>query len=282
MPLFDANQHFSLNCRGKLLYAERPLVMGILNLTPDSFYAGSRFNGFEAVLAQAEMMLEAGANILDLGGQSTRPGAAPVSDEEELIRVLPALEALLKRFPDTVVSIDTYYASVARACVEAGASIINDISAGEDDPSMLETVAQLKVPYIAMHKKGTPQNMQQLAVYDDVKNEVMAYFAEKIHLFRQKGIHEFILDPGFGFAKTVKQNFELLSRLEDLRVLGYPVLVGLSRKSMIWRTLNCTPEEALNGSTALHAVALMKGASILRVHDVREAVETIRLLDCLP
>ncbi|MEN9511008.1 MAG: dihydropteroate synthase [Bacteroidota bacterium] len=282
MPLFEAAQYFSLNCRGKLLSAERPLVMGILNLTPDSFYAGSRFNGFEAVLAQSEMMLEAGASILDLGGQSTRPGAAPVSAEEELSRVLPALEALLKRFPDAVVSIDTFYASVARACVEAGASIVNDISAGEDDPNMLETVAKLQVPYIAMHKKGTPQNMQQLAVYDDVTNEVMSYFAEKIHLFRQHGIHEVVLDPGFGFAKTVAQNFELLSRLEDFRVLGHPLLVGVSRKSMIWRTLNCTPEEALNGSTALHTVALMKGASILRVHDVREAVETIRLLDCLP
>jgi len=282
MPLFDANQYFSLNCRGKLLEAERPLVMGILNLTPDSFYAGSRFNGFEAVLAQSEMMLKEGADILDLGGQSTRPGAVPVSAVEELSRVLPALEALLKRFPNAVMSIDTFYASVASACVKAGASIINDISAGEDDPSMLETVAQLKVPYIAMHKKGKPQTMQQLAVYDDVTKEVMTYFAEKIHLFRQQGIHEFILDPGFGFAKTVAQNFELLGRLEDLRVLGYPLLVGVSRKSMIWRTLNCTPEEALNGSTALHAVALMKGASILRVHDVREAVETIRLLDCLP
>jgi dihydropteroate synthase len=256
--------------------------MGILNLTPDSFYAGSRFNGFEAVLAQSEMMLEAGADILDLGGQSTRPGAAHVSAEEELSRVLPALEALLQRFPDAVVSIDTFYASVARACVKAGASIINDISAGEDDPNMLETVAQLQVPYIAMHKKGTPQNMQQLADYDDVTKEVMSYFAEKISLFRKHGIHEVVLDPGFGFAKTVAQNFELLSRLEDFRALGHPLLVGVSRKSMIWRTLNSNPEEALNGSTALHAVALMKGASILRVHDVREAVETIRLLDCLP
>ncbi|MBU6325147.1 MAG: dihydropteroate synthase, partial [Bacteroidetes bacterium] len=170
----------------------------------------------------------------------------------------------------------------AEACVHAGASIINDISCGEDDPEMLPTVARLKVPYIAMHKKGRPQNMQQLAEYEDVTKEVMTYFAEKIQLFRQQGLHEFILDPGFGFAKTVAQNFELLSRLEDLRALGYPVLVGLSRKSMIWRTLECKPEEALNGSTALHAVALMKGASILRVHDVREAVETVKLLDCLP
>lgn len=256
--------------------------MGILNLTPDSFYAGSRFSATDAVLQEAEKMLAEGADILDLGGQSTRPGAELIGAEAELRRVLPAVQALKKQFPDTILSIDTFHASVAETCVHEGASIINDISAGEDDPEMLPTVARLQVPYIAMHKKGRPQNMQQLADYEDVTKEVMAYFVGKIQLFRELGIHEIILDPGFGFAKTVAQNFELLSRLEDFKALGYPVLVGLSRKSMIWRTLECKPEEALNGSTALHTVALMKGASILRVHDVREAVETVKLLDCLP
>jgi len=282
MPLFQAAHHFSLNCRGRLLRAERPLVMGILNLTPDSFFAGSRFSGVDAVLQHAERMVADGADILDLGGQSSRPGAVQVSAEEELKRLLPALEALVKRFPEAVLSIDTFYSRVASSCIAAGASIINDISSGEDDQEMLPTIARLQVPYIAMHKKGNPGNMQQQAVYEDVTLEVMDYFSRKIQHFKSQGIHELILDPGFGFAKTVAHNFELLGRLEDFRVLGYPVLAGLSRKSMIWRTLKSDPEHALNGSTALHAVALMKGASILRVHDVREAMETVKLLNCLP
>ncbi len=256
--------------------------MGILNLTPDSFFAGSRFSGVDAVLQHAERMLADGADILDLGGQSSRPGAVQVSAEEELKRLLPALEALVKRFPEAVLSIDTFYSRVASSCIAAGASIINDISSGEDDQEMLPTIARLQVPYIAMHKKGKPGNMQQQAVYEDVTLEVMDYFSRKIQHFKSQGIHELILDPGFGFAKTVAHNFELLGRLEDFRVLGYPVLAGLSRKSMIWRTLKSDPEHALNGSTALHAVALMKGASILRVHDVREAMETVKLLNCLP
>ena len=268
---------FTLNCQGRLLVIDKPLVMGIINATPDSFYEGSRFYGTDKILLQAEKMIEAGADIIDIGGQSTRPGSEQMSDEEELKRVIDGIKAIHQNFPETIISIDTYYATVARESVEAGAGIVNDISTGRMDKRMLSTVAALKVPYIAMHMKGTPQTMQKYASYDNISLEVLDFFIQKKDECHKAGINDIIIDPGFGFAKTIDNNFELLKNLSIFKMLDAPLLVGLSRKSAVYKTLNISIEEALNGTTVLHTIALMNGASILRVHDVKEAKETTRL-----
>jgi dihydropteroate synthase len=268
----------TLNVRGRLINLSTPRVMGILNVTPDSFFDGGRHVTEKDIVQHAEKMLEHGATFLDIGGYSTRPGAEEVSEEEELRRVLPAVRAVMKAFPDAMVAIDTFRSGVASAAVGAGASLVNDISAGALDPMMPATVARLEVPYIAMHMRGTPKTMNTLTDYDDLISDIIRYFHERIGALHELGIRDIIVDPGFGFAKTVEQNFKLLSRLADLRILGKPILAGLSRKSMIWRTLMTTPENALNGTTCLNTVALLNGASILRVHDVREAVDTITLV----
>lgn len=271
----------TLNVRGRLVNLSTPKVMGILNVTPDSFYEGSRHVTEKDIVQHAEKMLAHGATFLDIGGYSSRPGADDIGEEEELRRVLPAMRAVMKAFPDAMVAIDTFRSGVAAAAVDAGASIVNDISAGTLDPNMPATVARLGVPYIAMHMRGTPKTMNTLTEYDDLVGDIIRYFHEKIASFHQLGIKDIIVDPGFGFAKTVDQNFKLLSRLRELRILGKPILVGLSRESMIWRTLMTSPDNALNGTTCLNTVALLNGASILRVHDVREAADTITLVSRL-
>lgn len=269
---------FTLNCKGRLLVVDKPVVMGILNITPDSFYSGSRINEND-VLRKAEKMLADGAAIIDIGGQSTRPGSEQIGADEELKRIISSIENLAKHFPAAIISVDTYHAKVVKEAVGAGASIINDISGGDLDAEMLNTVAGLKVPYICMHMKGNPANMQQHAVYDDVTKEVLDHFIQKNDACKKAGINDVIIDPGFGFAKTISQNFALLKNLSVFKMLERPILIGLSRKSTIYKTLNITPEESLNGSTVLHTISLLNGANILRVHDVKEAVETIRLTE---
>ncbi len=280
---------FTLNCKGRLLVVDKPLVMGIINATPDSFYEGSRFSGTDNILMQAEKMLNDGADILDIGGQSTRPGSELISAENEMKRVLPAIEAIHKKFPSTFISIDSFYSNVARAAVESGACIVNDISGGSmENPKdargtlraaqkMIETVAALGVPYILMHIKGTPQTMQQQAVYENVTREVLNYLIAKTNELKQAGINDVIIDPGFGFGKTIEHNFELLKNLSVFKIIGKPILLGVSRKSMIYKTLGASIDDALNGSTVLNTIGLMNGASILRVHDVKEAKEAITL-----
>lgn len=277
-------RHF-LNCRGRLVDLSRPVVMGILNATPDSFFAGSRINPEQTkpdqVVARAQQMLTDGATFLDIGGYSTRPGAEAVSPAEEADRVLPIIDAILTRFPDALLSIDTFRASVARQAVSAGVALINDVSGGTLDPAMDDTVAELSrswsVPYVLMHLRGTPQTMQSLAVYQNVVTEVIDELAGRLAELRSSGVKDIILDPGFGFAKTPEQNFFLLNQLAAFQVFDEPLLVGLSRKTTIWKTLNINAENALNGTTVLNTVALLKGASILRVHDVKEAVEAVKL-----
>jgi dihydropteroate synthase len=272
---------FTLNCNGRLLVAEKPLVMGIINVTPDSFYAESRKKGLDDVLRQADMMLSDGASILDIGGQSTRPGSEKISAEEELSRVLTAIEAVHKNFPAAFISIDTYYARVAREAVSAGASIVNDISAGSIDSDMIDTVASLQVPYVLMHMPGTPQTMQQHVPYENVTRDIFDFLNSKIAELRGKGITDIIIDPGFGFGKSVDNNFELLNKLEVFMLLGYPLLLGISRKSFIYKTLGIPMAEALNGTTVANTIGLMKGAAILRVHDVKEAVQAIQIVQAL-
>lgn len=267
-----------INCRGQLVDLSEPQVMGILNRTPDSFYASSRSNALSELLTQAEKMVKEDALFLDIGGYSSRPGADHVSEEEEIQRVIPAIKALRKAFPKTFLSIDTFRSAVAEAAVQAGADLINDISGGQQDPRIWEVVQKQQVPYVAMHMRGTPQNMQQQTQYEDLFKEIALYFSQLKTKAASLGINDLILDPGFGFAKTREQNFELLNQLELFRSLGLPLLIGLSRKSMIYKTLDTTAEHALNGTTALHAVALLKGASILRTHDVAEARECVRLV----
>lgn len=270
--------HSTLNCRGRLLDLSRPQVMGILNVTPDSFFDGGRYDDPAHALRQAEKMLREGAAILDVGGASSRPGAAEVSAEEEARRVVPLVEALSAEFPGAILSVDTWRAPIARAAVEAGAGIVNDISAGRLDENLLPAVAELAVPYILMHMQGTPTTMQQAPSYQDVVTEVLDFFLEKIGRLRALGVRDIVLDPGFGFGKTVEHNYQLLNNLSTFSaVTGLPVLAGLSRKSMICKVLKVNPEHALNGTTALHMVALQQGARILRAHDVREAQEVIRL-----
>lgn len=269
---------YTLNCKGRLLVIEKPLVMGIINTTPDSFYEGSRFMGESGVLKQAEHMLKAGAGILDIGGQSTRPNSTLVPAEEELQRVAGAIESLHFNFPEAIISVDTYYARVAEEAVAAGASIVNDISAGTIDPLMLSTVGRLQVPYVCTHMKGTPATMLQYATYDNVTREVLDFFIQKIADCHASGITDVIIDPGFGFAKTPAHNFILLKQLSAFKMLDKPILIGLSRKSTIYKTLGITAAEALNGTTVLNTVALLNGAHILRVHDVKEAKEAIQLV----
>ena len=269
---------FTLNRKGQLLTMETPLVMGILNLTPDSFYGGSRVHSVDDLLQRAEKMIVEGADILDIGGQSTRPGSHRVSAGEELERVLPAIEAVHRRWPEQLVSVDTFYASVAREAVAAGASLVNDISAGALDEAMIETVTDLSVPYVLMHMKGHPETMQENPVYENVTLEVFDDLNRKLAAIRAAGIHDVIIDPGFGFGKTAVHNFQLLREMSFLQQLHCPLLAGVSRKGMVYKTLGITAEEALNGTTVLHTIALLNGASLLRVHDVKEAKEAIALV----
>ncbi len=268
----------TINLGGRLIDLAEPVVMAIVNVTPDSFYETSRSTDPQRIAERVTKAVEEGATILDIGGYSSRPGAADVSPEEEYRRVSEALKVIRRLYPEMPVSLDTFRASVAeRAIGEFGALIVNDISAGEMDPAMVPAVASLRVPYIAMHMRGTPATMQVMTDYTDVAGEVVRYFSVKADRLIRAGIDDVILDPGFGFAKTVRQNFELLGRLNELQVIGLPVLAGVSRKTMVWKTLAVSPSEALNGTTALHWECLRQGASILRAHDVKEAVETVKL-----
>ncbi|MBW0178373.1 dihydropteroate synthase [Sediminibacterium sp.] len=268
---------FTLNCKGRLLTIDQPIVMGIINTTPDSFYENSRINHVDAALTQAEKMISEGAVILDIGAQSTRPGSEIVGPEEEIRRLGNIIEAIAKKFPDTFLSVDTYYSEVAKAAANMGVSIINDISGGHFDPQMLDTVAQLKMPYVCMHVEGNAATMHKVPVYTDVVIEVMDYFIQRMKACRAAGITDMILDPGFGFSKTAEQNFQLIRSTSSFVALGKPLLIGVSRKSTIYKTLGITAQEALNGTTVLHTAALLGGAHIVRVHDVKEAMEAIRL-----
>jgi dihydropteroate synthase len=266
-----------LQSKGNLLDLSQPLVMGIINCTPDSFFQESRKQETDEIVAQAQKMMEEGAAIVDIGGASTRPQAAEVSEQEEMDRVIAAIEAISKHFPEMWISVDTYRSTVAKAAIEAGARMVNDISAGLFDKQMMETVASLKVPYIAMHNRGTAQTMHQNPSYTNIIEEVISELQELVVRSHHAGIVDVILDPGFGFAKNREHNFELLNHMAQLRLMGKPILAGISRKSMIYKSLNTDASNALNGTTALHMVALQQGANILRVHDVREAVECIEL-----
>lgn len=271
----------TLNCNGKLIDLSTPKIMGILNITPDSFYDGGLANEIESAISKARQMLEEGATFIDVGGYSSRPDATDISIEEEINRVVPVIEKLVKAFPDIVISVDTFRASVAEKAIAVGAAMVNDISAGVLDSRMLGTVSKLGVPYCMMHMRGTPQSMKTLTGYTDISKEVIQYFSERLAAARSAGIYDIIIDPGFGFAKTLEQNFILLRGLELLQQLDAPILAGLSRKSMIYKTLNTSPENALNGTTALHMIALQKGVTILRVHDVAPAMECVHLWSSL-
>jgi dihydropteroate synthase len=266
-----------MNCKGKLIDLSTPKVMGILNITPNSFYDGGKFIGENQILQQAEKMIIEGTTFIDIGAYSSKPNSEFVSEQEEIERILPVLELILNKFPETILSIDTFRSEVAKICIENGASIINDIAAGNLDDKMMEVVAKYNVPYIMMHMRGNPQTMQSLANYDSIIKEILLYFSEKIAKARNLGINDLIIDPGFGFAKTLDQNFEVLQNLELFQMLELPILAGISRKSMIYKTLDTIPENALNGTTVLNTIAVTKGAKILRVHDVKEAVECVKL-----
>lgn len=278
LPLPYTETSTTLNAGGKLLDLSIPKVMGILNITPDSFYDGGQHNTVDTALFQAEKLLAAGADILDIGAYSSRPGALVVTASEELARILPVVQAIASRFPESVLSIDTFRADVAKASVEAGAHIINDISGGSLDERLFATVAALQVPYILMHMRGTPSTMQRFTDYQDVVSDVSLFFGRQIAVLRALGVKDILLDPGFGFAKTLAQNYELLHRMEELHVFGLPLLGAISRKSMIYKKLGIEPSEALNGTTVLNTVLLTKGAKLLRVHDVKAAKEAITLL----
>jgi dihydropteroate synthase len=270
---------WTLNTRGKLLTIDRPVIMGIINRTEDSFYSGSRVGDDEALIRQASRLLEEGADWLDIGGQSTRPGAEIVGEEEELRRVVGAIDRLHREWPEVVLSVDTWHARVAAMAVEAGAGMVNDVSGGAVDPAMLETVGRLSVPYICMHMRGMPATMNREAQYENVVTAILDYFIARIEDCRRAGIHDVILDPGFGFAKTAVHNFRILHELSVLQICGKPLLLGVSRKSTIYRTLGVSAEEALNGSTVLHTLGLINGANILRVHDPKAAREVVVLLE---
>lgn len=267
----------SINCKGKLLTFDRPKIMGILNITPNSFYDGGRHNEVSSALNQMEKLLLEGADILDIGAYSTQPKAPFVSEEEELNRMILFVKEAVKQFPEAILSIDTFRSEVAKQALTEGAHIINDVSGGKLDDKMFETVGEFQAPYILMHMKGTPQTMQQFTGYKDVVKEMMYYFSEQIQLAKQAGIKDVIVDPGFGFSKTLDQNYEVLSKLELFQLLEVPVLSALSRKSMIYRFFDYSPQEALNGTTVLNTISLIKGAQLLRVHDVKEAVECVKL-----
>ena len=272
----------ALNCKGRLLPLDQPVVMGILNITPDSFYAGSRKQTEAEIAARAEAILQEGGTIIDIGGYSSRPDAAEVSEEEEMARLETALRVLNLEFPDAVLSVDTFRSAIARRCVEEfGVAIVNDISGGELDKDMFRTITDLRVPYVMMHMRGTPQTMQQHTQYEHLTADILQWFAAKLETLYQMGANDVIIDPGFGFSKTLEQNYELMRHLSDFRIFGLPLLVGISRKSMIYKLLGGTPAESLNGTSVLNTYALLNGADILRVHDVREAVEAIRLVEQL-
>ena len=268
----------TIKCLGKLIDLTSPKVMGILNVTPNSFYDGGKHSDEKSLISQVERMLSEGATFIDIGAYSSKPSAEFVSEDEEIERLIPVIQLVLKHFPETLISIDTFRANVAKAGIENGACIINDISAGSLDETMMETVGELQVPYIMMHMKGNPQTMQSLANYQNITKEMLQYFSEKVAVARSFGINDLIIDPGFGFAKTNEQNFELMNNLELFQMLELSIVVGVSRKSMIYNTLETSADFALNGTTVLNTVALQKGANILRVHDVKEAVETIKLI----
>lgn len=271
----------TINCLGKLVDLSVPKVMGILNVTPNSFFDGGKYPNEKALLEQAAKMIDEGAIFIDIGAYSSKPSAEFVSQEEEIRRLIPIIKAVLSHFPEALISVDTFRAGVAKAAIENGACIINDISAGSLDNTMMKTVAKLQVPYVMMHMKGNPQTMQSLAQYENITNEMLFYFSEKVKEARSLGINDLIIDPGFGFAKTLEQNFEVMNNLELFQMLELPMLVGISRKSMIYKTLETKADFALNGTTVLNTIALQKGANILRVHDVKEAVEAIKLIGFL-
>lgn len=269
----------TINCKGQLIDLSQPKVMGILNITPNSFFDGGRYSSEKEILAKVEKMLVEGAAFIDIGAYSSKPSAEFVSEEEELNRIVPVVQLLVKKFPEILISIDTFRSKVAKVCIENGAAMINDISAGNLDDKMLEVIAKYNVPYIMMHMRGTPETMQSLTVYEDIVKDVLFYFSEKISQARSLGINDLIIDPGFGFAKTIAQNYEIIQKLELFQGLELPILIGVSRKSMIHKTLRITADEALNGTTVLNTIALTKGAQILRVHDVKEAVECVKLYE---
>ena len=266
-----------INCKGTLIDLSTPKVMGILNLTPDSFYDGGHYGDMDAAIAQVAKMLDEGATFIDVGAYSSRPGAVDISVEEEELRLIPVIEQLVTLFPEIIISVDTFRASVAKKAITVGAALINDISAGQLDPTMIATVGELGVPYIMMHMRGTPQTMKNLAVYEDITKEVLHYFSERVAVARSHKINDVIVDPGFGFAKTTSHSFELLNKLEILKQLDLPILAGVSRKSMIYKTLETSPDNALNGTTVLNTIAIKNGALILRVHDVKQAMEVVTL-----
>ena len=271
----------TINCNGKLIDVSRPKIMGILNITPDSFFDGGRYNDTTSILKHAEKMLLEGATFIDVGACSSRPGSKAATEEAELKRLIQVVELLVRTFPDIILSIDTFRSRVAYQCIEAGAAMINDISAGKMDNNMMKVVGDMGVPYVMMHMKGTPKNMQNHLDYNNLIKDVIYYFSERIHAARAHKINDLIIDPGFGFAKTLKQNYHLLNDLNLLAVLDMPILVGVSRKSMIYKLLDTNPENALNGTTSLNTVSLIHGANILRVHDVKEALECITLTNQL-
>jgi dihydropteroate synthase len=271
----------TINCKGQLIDLSKPKVMGILNLTPNSFFDGGKYLDEAAIVTQVQKMLSEGATFIDIGAYSSKPNAEFVSVAEELSRIVPVVELLVRQFPAILISIDTFRSEVAEACIEKGAALINDISAGKLDDKMLGIIAKYKVPYVMMHMRGTPQTMQSLTQYEDVVKEVLFYFSERVAAARSLGINDIIVDPGFGFAKTLEQNYELLQKLGFFQQLDLPFLVGISRKSMIYKVLNNSANESLNGTTALNAIALCKGASILRVHDVKEAMECVALFNVM-
>jgi dihydropteroate synthase len=271
----------TINCHGQLIDLTSPKVMGILNVTPNSFYDGNRYNTERLILNQVEKMLVEGATFIDVGVHSSKPNADLVSSEEEAIRLIPVLKAILQHFPETILSVDTFRSEIAKIGLDHGAAIINDISAGALDKNMFKVVAEHRVPYVMMHMRGTPQTMNSLTQYEAIVKELIFYFSERIALARSFGIIDLIVDPGFGFAKTMDQNYEVLQKLELFQNLDLPILVGVSRKSMVYKPINATAEEALNGTSVLNTIALTKGASILRVHDVKEAVECIKLYEKL-
>lgn len=267
----------SINCRGRLIDLSSPRVMGILNVTPDSFYDGGQYNAVDAALKQTEQMLTAGATFIDVGGMSSRPGAALISPDEELSRVMPVVEAIRARFPDCLLSIDTVYGKTVRELAGLGIDLVNDISAGSIDADIISAVADLQIPYILMHMAGQPKDMQEKAAYEDVVLEVLDFFIEKVGRLREKGCKDIIIDPGYGFGKKQEHNYQLIRNLHTFKVLGLPILTGVSRKSMIWKLLGTSPEQALNGTSVLHLVALQQGSRLLRVHDVAPAMEVIKI-----
>lgn len=268
-----------MNCKGQLIDLSIPKVMGILNVTPNSFFDGGKYKNEAEIISQVDKMLSEGATFIDIGAYSSKPSAEFVTEQEEIERIVPVIELILKHFPETLLSIDTFRAAVAKASIESGAAIINDIAAGELDDRMFEVIAKYNVPYIMMHMRGNPQTMQSLTQYDDIIKEMLFYFSEKVKYARSLGINDLILDPGFGFAKTTDQNYEVLQKMELFNLLELPVLAGVSRKSMIYKTLGNTAQEALNGTTVINTIALTKGAKILRVHDVKEAMECVTLFE---